>query len=100
MVASHRRHDWFLLWRRVSRASVSAWFLFLFLLPVLVYRESFAFLFDILFARKPVDVLVDDSRLELTINGERRSLPLDGIFQVVDLNVAQPGPCSTLTRPY
>jgi hypothetical protein len=63
--------------------SVSAWFLFLFLLPVAAYRGLFAFLFDIVFrARKPVDVLVDDSRLELTIHGEQRSLPLDGIFQV------------------
>lgn len=63
--------------------SVSAWFLFLLLLPVIAYRGLFAFLFDIVFrARKPVDVHVDDSRLDMAIAGDRRSVSLDGIFQV------------------
>jgi hypothetical protein len=63
--------------------SVSAWFLFLLLLPVVAYRGLFAFLADIAFqARKPVDVLVDHSRLDITIDRVQRSLSLDGIFQV------------------
>ena len=62
---------------------VSAWFLWLVLLPVVAYRGLFAFLFDISFrARQPVEVIVEDERLEILIDGNRCVLALVGIFQV------------------
>ena len=62
---------------------VSAWFLLLFLLPVIAYRGLLAFVFDVGFrARQPVEVVVEDTRLGILVDGNRRWLDLDGIFQV------------------
>ena len=62
---------------------VSPVFLGLFLLPVIAYRGLFVFLLDITFrARQPVEVVVDDSRLGVRIDGVDRWLALNGIFQV------------------
>ena len=62
---------------------VSPWFLLMLLLPVMVYRRLFAFVFDIAFrARQPVAVVVEDERFEVVIDGSHRWLALDGIFQV------------------
>jgi hypothetical protein len=63
--------------------SVSAWFLFLLLLPVIAYRGLFVFLFDIVFrAHLPVEVVVEDARFGVAIGSEQRWRTLDGIFQV------------------
>jgi len=62
---------------------VTAWFSLFLLLPIIAYRGLFAFLFDIAFrARQPVEVVVEDERLEYLIDGNRRRLILHGIFQV------------------
>ena len=62
---------------------VSAWFLLLILLPLISYRGLFAFGFDIAFrARQPVEVIVEEERLGVLVDGYRRWLDLDGIFQV------------------
>jgi hypothetical protein len=62
---------------------VSAWFLFLAVLPVIAYRGLFAFLFDVVFrSRQPVEVAVEEERLCVFVDGEGRWLNLDGIFQV------------------
>lgn len=62
---------------------VSAWFLLLVLLPVVAYRGLFAFALDIAFrARQPVDIVIEEERLGVLIDGNRRWLNLDGIFQV------------------
>ena len=64
-------------------AVVSPWFLLLFVIPAVVYRGLFAFAFDVIVhPKQPVNVLVDDSRIEVRIDGKCRSLPLDGIIQV------------------
>jgi len=62
---------------------VSRWFLLLLLIPVVAYRGLFVFLFDLaVHPKQSVDVFVDETRLGVLIGGERRWLPLDGIFQV------------------
>lgn len=62
---------------------VSAWFILLVLLPVIAYRGLFAFIFDIAFrAKQPVEVIVEEERLGVLVDGNRRVLALDGIFQV------------------
>jgi hypothetical protein len=64
-------------------AAVSAWFLFLLLLPVVVYRGLFAFLVGIVLRpRRPVEVVVEDGRLCVLTDPDRRWLALDGVFQV------------------
>ena len=64
-------------------AVVSRWFLPLLLLPPVVYRGLFAFLFDLaVHARRAVEVVVGESELEVTTRGVRRRRPLDGVFQV------------------
>jgi len=63
--------------------SVSSWFLFLLLLPVIAYRGLFAFLFDIAFrARQPVEVVVEEARFGVRLGSDQRWRTLDGIFQV------------------
>jgi hypothetical protein len=63
--------------------AASSWFLLLLLLPIVVYRGLIAFLLDLaIHARQPVEVVVDGARLGVTVQGQQRWLPLDGIFQV------------------
>ncbi len=63
--------------------NVSWWFVPLMLLPVVVYRGLFAFLFDIVVrGGRPMELSVGDSELELRTGREVKRLSLDGIFQV------------------
>jgi hypothetical protein len=63
--------------------AVSPWFLLLLLLPVIAYRGLVVFLFDIAIqARQPVEVVVNETQLGVTIQRHQRWLPLDGIIQV------------------
>jgi hypothetical protein len=63
--------------------TVSRWFLIMLLLPVVAYRGLFAFAFDIaIHPRQAVEVLVDETQLEVLIDQKRRRLPLEGIIQV------------------
>jgi hypothetical protein len=63
--------------------AVSRWFLLLFLIPPVMYRGLFAFLFEIVFrAGRPVEVLVDESAYGVRMCGEERWHALDGIIQV------------------
>jgi hypothetical protein len=61
----------------------SPWFLLLLLLPIVYYRGLFLLLVELAFwPRQPVEVFVDDARLEVRTRRERRTLPLDGVIQV------------------
>ena len=61
----------------------SPWFLFLLLLPVVVYRGLFALAFDLLVrGGRAVELCVDDTELRVASGGEVKSLPLGGLFQV------------------
>lgn len=61
----------------------SRWFLPLLALPPIAYRGFFAFLFDIVVRpAKPIDVLVEEDRLGVIVEGERRWLSLAGVIQV------------------
>jgi hypothetical protein len=61
----------------------SPWFLLLLLLPIIVYRGLFVFTFDLLVnGRRVVEIHVDDFDLEVTSDGETKTLPLDGFFQL------------------
>lgn len=61
----------------------SHWFLLLLLLPPTVYRGLFIFAFDLVFrGGRSVEVIADDTELEVRSAGEVRRLPLDGVFQV------------------
>ena len=63
--------------------NASAWFLVLLAGPPLVYPGLFRFALGLLFRPdRPVEVRVDDTRLEWVAGGGRRSLALDGFFQV------------------
>jgi len=63
--------------------SVSRWFLLLLLIPITAYRGLFGFLFEIVFrARRPVEVIVEETRLGVLTLGQWRWLSLDGIIQV------------------
>lgn len=63
--------------------NASPWFLALLLLPALVYRGLFAFIFGLVFrGGLPVEVCVANGRLSVTAAGERRERSLAGIFQV------------------
>jgi hypothetical protein len=63
--------------------AVSRWFLLLLLIPVVAYHGLFAFFCEIVFrAARPVEVVVDESELEVLTNGERWRCDLDGIIQV------------------
>lgn len=63
--------------------SVSAWFLLLLAVPLIMYRGMFAFFVRLLFQRgQPVEVSVRGGDLELRTRGEVKRLALDGIFQV------------------
>ena len=65
----------------------SSWFLLLLLLPVIVYRGLFVFAFDLIAnGGRAVEVGVDEFDLEVTSDGETKTLPLDGIFQVFRSN--------------
>jgi hypothetical protein len=62
---------------------VSRWFLLLLLLPPILYRSLAAFLFDLaVHARRPVELVADETELAVLSGGEWRRLALDGIFQV------------------
>lgn len=62
---------------------VSPLFYALLLLPVVLYRGLLAFLYDLLaHPLRPVDVLVEDDRLGVLVDGARRWLSLDGVIQV------------------
>ena len=64
-------------------ATVTPWFLLLFLPPLLFYRGLFRLLFDLAVRpAKPVELTVDEFTLWAQIGDERRSLPLAGIIQV------------------
>ena len=66
-----------------SFCSSPAWFLLLFLLPLIAYRGLFVFLFDIAFrSRQPVEVTVEEERFGVRIDGDDRWHSLEGIFQV------------------
>ncbi len=61
----------------------SPWFAFLLLIPLVVYRGLFAFLFDLAVrGGNRVHIVVDDSHIVATTHGHKTSLPLEGIFQV------------------
>lgn len=61
----------------------SPWFLLLLLLPPTVYRGLFAFGLNIaLNSDRTVELLADDTELEVRWAGEVKRLPLDGVFQV------------------
>ena len=63
--------------------AVSRWFLPGLLLPPIVYRGFFGFFGEIIFrARRPVEVFVDETAIEVFSRGRRQSHPLDGIIQV------------------
>ena len=63
--------------------NVSVWFLPSLLLPVVVYRGLFAFLYDIVvLGGRTVEIIADDVGLTVRSNGTAKWLPLDGIFQV------------------
>jgi hypothetical protein len=62
---------------------VSAWFLLLLIIPVILYHSLFAVLFDlIVHSEQLVEMSVDDSHLEVKAGKKRLSLPLNGIIQV------------------
>jgi hypothetical protein len=64
-------------------ATVTPWFLLLFLPPVLFYRGLFGLLFDLAVRpAKPVELTVDEFTLWVRTGDERRTLPLAGIIQV------------------
>ena len=66
----------------LARAA-SPWLAPMALLPLLVYRGLFAFVFDLVVrGGPPVDVRVTDTRLEVRTPGAALLLPLDGVFQV------------------
>ncbi len=63
--------------------TASVWFLFLLLIPPLVYRGLVVFLFDLIVrGGRRVEVFVDETHLEIVSGGERRKLTLGGMFQV------------------
>jgi hypothetical protein len=63
--------------------NVSRWFLPLLVLPPLVYRNLLAFVYDITVrGGRPVELLADDTALEVRTGGTAKRLPLDGIIQV------------------
>ena len=63
--------------------SASPRFLFLLLIPPLVYRGLVAFIFDLVVrGGLLVEVSVDETHCEVVTRGERRKLALAGIFQV------------------
>ena len=58
---------------RLPRPVRSAWFLLLFLLPVIAYRGLFAFVFDLGFRRaQPVEVVVEDDAIRCPGRRESR----------------------------
>jgi hypothetical protein len=61
----------------------SHWFLLLLLLPPTVYRGLFLFAFDLVFrGGRSVELVADDTELEVRSAGLVQRLPLEGIFQV------------------
>jgi hypothetical protein len=67
----------------VLSGEVSPAFLVLLFLPLLLYRGLFALLLNLAF--RPcvsVEIVVDDTRLEMTSGQDRLVLPLEGIIQV------------------
>jgi hypothetical protein len=61
----------------------SPWFLFLLLLPVVMYRGLFALAFDLAFrGGRAVQLCVDDAEVRVASAGEVKLLPLGGLFQV------------------
>lgn len=63
--------------------TVSPVFLAMLVLPAVLYRGFFAFLYELV-ARpvRPVDVVVEADRLGVLVGGVRRWLSLDGVIQV------------------
>jgi hypothetical protein len=67
----------------VLSAELAPWFLFLLLIPLIIYRGLFALLFDLsVHSGQVVEVSVDDFKLEMLIDRKLKSLPLEGIIQV------------------
>jgi hypothetical protein len=62
---------------------VSAWFLILLVIPVILYRSLFPVLFDLaIHSQQLVEMSVDDSHLAVKTGKKRLLLPLSGIIQV------------------
>jgi hypothetical protein len=67
----------------VLAVDVSAWFLLLLLLPITLYSGLIALLFDLVFrARLPVEVVVDETTLDVLVGEDLRRLTLEGVIQV------------------
>jgi hypothetical protein len=67
----------------VLSVELAPWFLFLLLIPVIIYRGLFALLFDLaVHSGLVVEMDVGDANLEMCAGSERLSLPLEGIIQV------------------
>lgn len=63
--------------------NASRWFLLLLLLPPIMYRGLFGFVFDLVVnGGRTVEVAATGDELEVRSAGVVRRLPLDGIFQV------------------
>ena len=64
-------------------AAVSGWFLPMLILPLIVARGFLGFLWGIAACSAwPVDLLVEVDRLGVLVEGRRRWIMLDGVFQV------------------
>jgi hypothetical protein len=67
----------------VLAADVSPWFLFLLLVPLTLYRGLFVLLFNLaIHSGQQVEVMVDETKLEMLSSGKRLLIPLAGIIQV------------------
>jgi hypothetical protein len=67
----------------VLSVELAPWFLFLLLIPLIIYRGLAALLFDLaIHSGQLVEILVDDAKLEMRVGSKRLTLPLDGIIQV------------------
>lgn len=63
--------------------SVSTWFLFMLIVPVILFRGLFALLLDLLLNQgSRVEIGVEDSQLHIQTGRMRSTLPLSGIIQV------------------
>jgi len=63
--------------------SVSTWFLFMLIVPAILFRGLFALLLDLLMNQgNRVELAVEDSLLQIQTDRMKSSLPLNGIIQV------------------
>jgi hypothetical protein len=76
----------------------SSWFLFLLLLPVVVYRGLFALALDLAFrGGRAVELCVDGAEVRVASAGEVKALPLAGLFQVFRSGDALTIPAGAIT---